>query len=196
MGKIHFTALPSRKQWGIPAGRVYDTLYSPEIDQNKRMHSRLTLPKTSDLHVVETRPLSTPAEVKAEFPMTLGVANVVSQSRERIRAILAGKERALLVIVGPCSIHDVAAAREYAQKLVALRHDLHSCLEIVMRVYFEKPRTTIGWKGLINDPHLDGSFDINTGIRWARHLLMDIADMGLPSATAVSYTHLTLPTKA
>jgi 3-deoxy-7-phosphoheptulonate synthase len=143
----------------------------------------VSLPQTSDLHVVETRPLSPPAEVKAEFPVTLGVATVVSQARDRIRRILAGQEQALLVIVGPCSIHDVVAAREYAHKLMALRTELSEVLEIVMRVYFEKPRTTIGWKGLINDPHLDGSFDINRGLRLARHLLCDIATLGLPSAT-------------
>lgn len=143
----------------------------------------VSLPQTNDLHVVETRPLSTPAEVKEEFPVTLGVATVVSQARDRIRRILTGQERALLVVVGPCSIHDVVAAREYAHKLMALRTELAEVLEIVMRVYFEKPRTTIGWKGLINDPHLDGSFDINKGIRLARHLLCDIATLGLPSAT-------------
>ncbi|MFN3927581.1 MAG: 3-deoxy-7-phosphoheptulonate synthase [Pseudanabaenaceae cyanobacterium] len=147
------------------------------------MYSSLHVPQTSDLHVVETRPLSPPAQVKQEYPVTLGVAEVVSQARDRIRRIIWGEEQALLVVVGPCSIHDVMAAREYAQKLVQLRQELHPHLEIIMRVYFEKPRTTVGWKGLINDPYLDGSFDINTGIRWARHLLIDLASWGLPAAT-------------
>jgi 3-deoxy-7-phosphoheptulonate synthase len=96
---------------------------------------------------------------------------------------LQGKDQRLLVIVGPCSIHDVNAAREYGEKLSQLRLELADQLEIVMRVYFEKPRTTIGWKGLINDPHLDGSYDINTGLRVARKLLLDLAHLGLPAAT-------------
>lgn len=139
--------------------------------------------RTSDLHVVETRALMTPDQLKAEFPMTDKAAEVVATTRERIRRILRQEDDRLLVIVGPCSVHDVKAAREYASKLSVLRHELKDQLEVVMRVYFEKPRTTTGWKGLINDPHLDESFDINTGLRTARQLLLDLAEMGMPSAT-------------
>ncbi|OYQ68217.1 3-deoxy-7-phosphoheptulonate synthase [Pseudanabaena sp. SR411] len=139
--------------------------------------------KTSDLHVVETCPLLAPVEVKTELPITPAIAKVVSNARARIRNILNGSDRRLLVVVGPCSIHDVKAAREYAEKLAKFRDGVSDALEIVMRVYFEKPRTTVGWKGLINDPHLNGTFDINYGIRMARGLLLDVAKLGLPSAT-------------
>jgi 3-deoxy-7-phosphoheptulonate synthase len=107
----------------------------------------------------------------------------VREARERIKAILRGDDRRLLVIVGPCSVHDVGAAREYAAAIAA-EHERHrDQLEVVMRVYFEKPRTTVGWKGLINDPHLDGSYDINTGLKLARGLLLHLAELGLPAAT-------------
>ncbi|HEY9645461.1 MAG TPA: 3-deoxy-7-phosphoheptulonate synthase [Chroococcidiopsis sp.] len=139
--------------------------------------------KTSDLHVVETRPLITPATIHNELPISDTAAALVAETRDRIRNILQNEDRRLLVIVGPCSVHDVNAAYEYGQKLIALRNELSDRLEIVMRVYFEKPRTTIGWKGLINDPHLDGSYDINTGLRLARKLLLDLAEIGLPAAT-------------
>lgn len=139
--------------------------------------------KTYDLHVVETRPLISPATLHHELPLTESAAALVSSTRDRIRNILQNEDRRLLVIVGPCSIHDVNAACEYGEKLVALRKELEDSLEIVMRVYFEKPRTSIGWKGLINDPHLDGTYDINTGLRIARKLLLDLNHMGLPAAT-------------
>jgi 3-deoxy-7-phosphoheptulonate synthase len=139
--------------------------------------------KTQDLHVVETRPLVSPALLHHELPLTESAAALVAATRDRIRNILYNEDRRLLVVVGPCSIHDVDAAYEYGQRLVALREALAGQLEIVMRVYFEKPRTSIGWKGLINDPHLDGSYDINTGLRLARKLLIDLAEMGLPAAT-------------
>jgi len=139
--------------------------------------------KTYDLHVVETRPLMSPATLHQELPITDTAADLVAMTRDRIRNILQNEDQRLLVIVGPCSVHDVAAAYEYGQKLLALRHELAADLEIVMRVYFEKPRTSVGWKGLINDPHLDGSFDINTGLRLARKLLLDLAHLGMPAAT-------------
>lgn len=139
--------------------------------------------KTSDLHVVETCPLLAPVDVKTESPITPAIAKVVASARARIRNILNGSDRRLLVVVGPCSIHDVKAAREYAEKLAQFRDGVSDALEIVMRVYFEKPRTTVGWKGLINDPHLNGTFDINYGIRMARGLLLDVANLDLPSAT-------------
>ena len=141
--------------------------------------------KTSDLHVIETRALMTPEQLKSELPITETAAQVVAETRDRIRKILRQEDdhHRLLVIVGPCSIHDIKAAREYGEKLMILREELKDKLEIVMRVYFEKPRTTTGWKGLINDPHLDESYDINTGLRMARKLLLDLAEMGMPSAT-------------
>ena len=138
---------------------------------------------TSDLHVIETRPLLSPAFIKSELPLEENVAKLVTQTRKRIRDILEGKDHRVLVVVGPCSIHDVAAAEEYGARLVKLRSQLQDRLEILMRVYFEKPRTTVGWKGLINDPHLNNSYDINTGLRTARKLLLDLANIGLPAAT-------------
>ena len=139
--------------------------------------------KTQDLHVVETRPLASPALLHHELPITEVAADLVTKTRDRIRNILYNEDRRLLVIVGPCSVHDVEAAMEYGQKLAALRQELSGTLEILMRVYFEKPRTNVGWKGLINDPHLDGSYDINTGLHLARKLLLDLAHLGLPAAT-------------
>ncbi|ASC70502.1 Phospho-2-dehydro-3-deoxyheptonate aldolase [Halomicronema hongdechloris C2206] len=139
--------------------------------------------KTQDLHVVETRPLVSPALLHHELPMSEKAAALVADTRDRIRTILYNEDHRLLVIVGPCSVHDVKAAYEYGQKLAELRQELADRLEIVMRVYFEKPRTSIGWKGLINDPHLDNSYDINTGLRLARKLLLDLAHLGLPAAT-------------
>ncbi|MEP0909707.1 3-deoxy-7-phosphoheptulonate synthase [Leptolyngbya sp. GB1-A1] len=139
--------------------------------------------KIFDLHVVETRPLISPAMLHHELPITETAATLVAETRDRIRHILQAEDRRLLVIVGPCSVHDVNAALEYGEKLAVLRKELEDDLEIVMRVYFEKPRTTIGWKGLINDPHLNGSYDINTGLRVARKLLLDLAQLGLPAAT-------------
>ncbi len=141
------------------------------------------MPKTSDLHVVENRPLISPATLHGELPLTDTAATLVAETRYHIRNILQNEDRRLLVIVGPCSIHDVEAAYSYGEKLINLRRELADDLEIVMRVYFEKPRTTIGWKGLINDPHLDNSYDINTGLRLARKILLDLAELGLPAAT-------------
>lgn len=138
---------------------------------------------TSDLHVVETRPLVAPALLHRELPLSEKAAATVLGARERIKAILRGEDSRLLVIVGPCSVHDVAAAQEYATAIAELHQRHRHQLEVVMRVYFEKPRTTVGWKGLINDPHLDHSYDINTGLRLARGLLLHLAELGLPAAT-------------
>ena len=138
---------------------------------------------TSDLHVVETRPLVAPTVLHRELPLSDGAAATVVSARERIKAILHGRQPRLLVIVGPCSVHDLAAAREYADAIAETQRQHRDQLEVVMRVYFEKPRTTVGWKGLINDPHLDGSYDINTGLRLARGLLLHLAELGLPAAT-------------
>jgi len=138
---------------------------------------------TSDLHVVETRPLVAPVILQSDLPLTKRATHTVQATRQRIKRILSGEDQRLLAIVGPCSVHDLGAAEEYAGALVQIRERLQAKLEIVMRVYFEKPRTTIGWKGLINDPHLDGSYDINTGLRKARGLLLYLAERGLPAAT-------------
>jgi len=138
---------------------------------------------TSDLHVVDTRPLVPPSLLHRDLPLDTEAAGTVSLSRQRIQSILRGKDRRLLVIVGPCSVHDISAAKDYADRLLSLREKYSAKLEIVMRVYFEKPRTTVGWKGLINDPHLDGTYDINTGLRRARSLLLDLARQGMPTAT-------------
>ena len=138
---------------------------------------------TSDLHVVETRPLMSPALIHRDLPLDKATSEVVSTTRKKIQSILHGIDPRILVIVGPCSVHDVDAAIEYANRLAPLRDKYSQQLEIVMRVYFEKPRTTVGWKGLINDPHLDDSYDINTGLRKARGLLLDLAKKGMPAAT-------------
>jgi 3-deoxy-7-phosphoheptulonate synthase len=139
--------------------------------------------KTNDLHISETRPLLTPATIKSELPLSEAGAELVASTRDVVRGILRGEDRRLLVVVGPCSIHDVVAAHDYGQRLMALRAELADDLEVVMRVYFEKPRTTTGWKGLINDPHLDGSYDINRGLTMARALLLELARLGVPAAT-------------
>jgi 3-deoxy-7-phosphoheptulonate synthase len=139
--------------------------------------------RTQDLHVKEIVRLLTPRELKAQLPTTDAANATVARSRERIIRILRQEDPRLLVVVGPCSIHDEKGALEYATRLNALRQEFAGRLEIVMRVYFEKPRTTIGWKGLINDPHLDGSQDIETGLKIARRLLLDITGLGLPTAT-------------
>jgi 3-deoxy-7-phosphoheptulonate synthase len=139
--------------------------------------------RTQDLHVKEIVRLSSPRELKAQTPSREAVNATVARSRERVIRILRQEDPRLLVVIGPCSIHDEKGALEYAEKLNALRKEFADRMEIVMRVYFEKPRTTIGWKGLINDPHLDGSQDIETGLKIARRLLLEITGMGLPAAT-------------
>jgi 3-deoxy-7-phosphoheptulonate synthase len=139
--------------------------------------------RTQDLHVKEIVPLLSPRALKGQLPTTDESNATVARSRERVIRILRQEDPRLLVVIGPCSIHDEKSALEYATRLNALRKQLADRMEIVMRVYFEKPRTTIGWKGLINDPHLDGSQDIGTGLKIARRLLLEITGMGLPTAT-------------
>ncbi len=138
-------------------------------------------PHTDDLRIRKLEPLTPPAEVIAELPCDEAVSETVSRSRQALHEILHGRDDRLAVVIGPCSIHDPIAAMEYAQRLRPLRDTLSGELEIVMRVYFEKPRTTVGWKGLINDPGLDGSFRINEGLRLARGLLRNINRLGLPA---------------
>jgi len=139
--------------------------------------------KTSDINVVETRPLPSPAALLAAAPKTEAQADFVGRARQDIHRLIFTDDRRLLLIVGPCSIHDVDAGREYARRLAALAKEVADRVMIVMRVYFEKPRTTVGWKGLIMDPHLDGSYDIASGLRIARGFLGDVLDLGLPTAT-------------
>jgi 3-deoxy-7-phosphoheptulonate synthase len=141
------------------------------------------LSTTDDLRIKEIKELSTPEEVMREIPLTLTATRIVMAARNAIHAILNGTDDRLLVIVGPCSIHDPIAAVDYAERLACLREQLADRLEIVMRVYFEKPRTTVGWKGLINDPDLDNSFNINKGLRLARNLLSALNNLGLPAGT-------------
>jgi 3-deoxy-7-phosphoheptulonate synthase len=138
---------------------------------------------TDDVRIRELKELAPPAHLLREFPVREPVAELVYQSRQAIHRILHGMDDRLLVVVGPCSIHDPVAALEYADRLAEQRRRLADRLEIVMRVYFEKPRTTVGWKGLINDPDLDGSFHINKGLRVARELLVEISERGLPAGT-------------
>ncbi|MEW6129663.1 MAG: 3-deoxy-7-phosphoheptulonate synthase [Acidobacteriota bacterium] len=136
-----------------------------------------------DLNVIEIVRLITPKALKAELPITKASIRTVVESRATIQQILRHEDTRLLVVVGPCSIHDERGALEYAERLAKLRNELSDKLYLVMRVYFEKPRTTIGWKGLINDPHLDGTYDIEAGLKKARRLLLDITQMGVPAAT-------------
>jgi 3-deoxy-7-phosphoheptulonate synthase len=138
---------------------------------------------TQDLRVTTFTRLSPPRAVKSALPASEAVNASVVAGRERVAAIVEGRDPRMLAVVGPCSIHDPAAALEYARLLARVRDEVADRLEVVMRVYFEKPRTTVGWKGLVNDPHLDGSQDIETGLRTARTLLLEIAALGLPAAT-------------
>ena len=139
--------------------------------------------RTDDLRIEDLRPLIAPAILMEDLPLGEGASATVAQAREEIAKALWGKSDRLLVVVGPCSIHDTDAALEYATLLAQKRRELSESLDIVMRVYFEKPRTTVGWKGLINDPHLDGSFAINQGLRAARRFLLDVVELGLPAGT-------------
>jgi len=140
------------------------------------------LKSTDDLRITEIRPLTPPIEVMRQHPRTDAATRTIIAARHDFHNILAGQDDRLAVIVGPCSIHDPKAALDYAARLAPLREKLGDRLEIIMRVYFEKPRTTVGWKGLINDPDLDGSFNIGQGLHIARALLLDIANLGLPAA--------------
>ncbi len=142
-----------------------------------------TKPATDDLRIREMKELTPPSHLIRQFPLEEKPAQLVFETRQAIHRILHGMDDRLLVVVGPCSIHDTRAALDYARLLVEQRERLKDRLEIVMRVYFEKPRTTVGWKGLINDPDLDGQFDINKGLRMAREMLVGINELGLPAGT-------------
>jgi 3-deoxy-7-phosphoheptulonate synthase len=136
---------------------------------------------TQDLNILSLTRLAAPRVVKDRLPMTEACNRAVVEGRATVKNILQHQDARLLVVVGPCSVHDPKGALEYAQKLAALREELKDRLYIIMRVYFEKPRTTVGWKGLINDPALDGSFDINHGLQKARRLLLEVNQLGLPA---------------
>src|SRR6267154_2513442 len=139
--------------------------------------------KVDDVRIREIKELATPAHLLREFPCSEKTEELAYNTRQAIHRVLHGSDDRVLVIIGPCSMHDPKAGLEYARKLVEMKKELERDLIVVMRVYFEKPRTTVGWKGLINDPDLDGSFQINKGLRLARELLMEINEAGLPAGT-------------
>ena len=136
-----------------------------------------------DVNVQSIQPLVTPAQLKTELPLTEAAYQTVLKGRETIRNILDGNDKRLFVVIGPCSIHDIKAAHEYADRLKVLSDKIQDSIYVVMRVYFEKPRTTVGWKGLINDPDMNDSFNIEKGLRLGRKLLLDLNEKGLPCAT-------------
>ncbi len=136
-----------------------------------------------DVNIEQFIPLITPAELKTELPLSNAAYKTVLKGRHTIQNILDGKDKRLFVVIGPCSIHDIKAAHEYADRLATLAKEIEDSIFVVMRVYFEKPRTTVGWKGMINDPDMNDSFDIEKGLRMARKLLLDLNEKGLPCAT-------------
>jgi 3-deoxy-7-phosphoheptulonate synthase len=153
------------------------------IDGVARWEDEVGIDPIVNRRVLELDPLPTPARVLSDLPLTASSRDVVAYSRDELRACLYGQDDRLLVIVGPCSVHDPRAALDYAQRLAQLKRELEGELLIIMRVYFEKPRTTVGWKGLINDPDIDGSHHIRKGLLLARKILLDVLSTGLPAAT-------------
>ncbi|MDG4561725.1 MAG: 3-deoxy-7-phosphoheptulonate synthase [Candidatus Competibacter sp.] len=143
----------------------------------------MPMPNLYNINVAALEVLPTPEEIKQRLPLSETAANAVFQARETIKRILDRQDPRLFVVVGPCSIHDVVAARDYARRLKALADEVQDTLFLVMRVYFEKPRTTVGWKGLINDPRMDDTFRIDEGLQVARDLLLELAELGLPAGT-------------
>ncbi len=139
--------------------------------------------RTSDINVVETRELPSPVQLFADLPKTETQSDFITRVRQDIHRVIFTEDKRFLLVIGPCSIHDLEAGRDYARRLAALAAEVSDRILVVMRVYFEKPRTTVGWKGLIMDPHLDGSHDIETGLRTARSFLREVLDLGLPTAT-------------
>lgn len=150
---------------------------------NTLQSNPVSQPDIDDVNIKSIQPLVTPAELKAELPLTESAYQTVLHGRETIRNILDGSDKRVFVVIGPCSIHDPKAAHEYADRLKVLSEKVKDTLYIVMRVYFEKPRTTVGWKGLINDPDMDDSFNIEKGLRIGRELLLELNEKGLPCAT-------------
>lgn len=165
-------------------GHSMTVLRGPDSSEDRaQLGSQAVLPETVDVNIRQLDPIPAPRAFINELPITHDVIRLVRDSRRQISDVLHGRDDRLLVIVGPCSIHDPKAAKDYANRLGELKSQLSDDLLIVMRVYFEKPRTTIGWKGLINDPDLDGTFNIRKGMWLARRILLDVADQGLPAAT-------------
>ena len=158
-------------------------LRGPDSSQDALLDEHAVVPETVDVNIRQLDPIPAPRYFIKELPLTDAMRDLVLDSRSQIRDVLHGRDDRLLAIVGPCSIHDPKAAHDYATRLAALNRELGDCLLIVMRVYFEKPRTTIGWKGLINDPDLNGRFDIRKGMWLARKVLTDVLSLGLPAAT-------------
>ncbi|MFC6052542.1 phospho-2-dehydro-3-deoxyheptonate aldolase [Acinetobacter sp. Ac_877] len=150
---------------------------------NTLQSNQITQPDIDDVNIESFQPLVTPAQLKTELPLTETAYQTVLHGREIIRNILDGNDKRLFVVIGPCSIHDPVAAHEYADRLKVLSEKVKDTLYIVMRVYFEKPRTTVGWKGLINDPDMNDSFNIEKGLRIGRKLLVELNEKGLPCAT-------------
>ncbi|RYQ06633.1 3-deoxy-7-phosphoheptulonate synthase [Bifidobacterium pseudolongum] len=158
-------------------------LRGPDSSQDALLDEHAVVPETVDVNIRQLDPIPAPRYFIKELPLTDAMRDLVLDSRSQIRDVLHGRDDRLLAIVGPCSIHDPKAAHDYATRLAALNRELGDRLLIVMRVYFEKPRTTIGWKGLINDPDLNGRFDIRKGMWLARKVLTDVLSLGLPAAT-------------
>ena len=158
-------------------------LRGPDSSKDAQLLDNAVFPETVDVNIRQLDPIPAPRYFLKEIPLTDEMSDLVLKSRQEIRDVLNGKDDRLLAIVGPCSIHDPKAAHEYAAKLAEVKKELEDQLVIVMRVYFEKPRTTIGWKGLINDPDLDGQFNIRKGMWLARKVLTDVLSVGLPAAT-------------
>lgn len=151
--------------------------------ERQRLGEKAVFPETVDVNISQLDPIPAPRHFIKAMPLNAAQARLVLESRQAIKDVLHGRDDRLLVVVGPCSIHDPRAAQEYAQRLAGVNRELKDRLVIVMRVYFEKPRTTVGWKGLINDPDLDGSFDIRKGLWLARKVLTDVLSAGIPAAT-------------
>ena len=158
-------------------------LRGPDSSRDAQLLDNAVFPETVDVNIRQLDPIPAPRYFLKEIPLTDEMSNLVLKSRQEIRDVLNGKDDRLLAIVGPCSIHDPKAAHEYAEKLAAVKKELEDRLVIVMRVYFEKPRTTVGWKGLINDPDIDGSCNIKKGLLLARRTLLGVLDAGLAAAT-------------
>jgi 3-deoxy-7-phosphoheptulonate synthase len=172
------------RSWIFVMGNSFFDFFGAVPNDNGRIiHRNHKMQPTQDLRVIGTQRLRTPTLLKEELPMTERANAVVVEGRAAVQAILRQEDPRLIVVVGPCSAHDPKGALEYARKLASLSRELYDELVIVMRVYFEKPRTTVGWKGLINDPRLDNSCDIEEGLFLARKLLLDISELGLPVAT-------------
>jgi 3-deoxy-7-phosphoheptulonate synthase len=158
-------------------------MIEPVTAMNTLQSNPISQSDIDDVNIQSMIPLVTPAQLKTELPLTENAYQTVLKGRETIRNILDGNDKRLFVVIGPCSIHDPEAAKEYAERLKVLSEKVKDSLYLVMRVYFEKPRTTIGWKGLINDPDMNDSFNIEKGLRIGRKLLLELNEKGLPCAT-------------